>query len=152
MIVIISYKWVFPSKSGKMTPKKCHFCFAVLVMKQDKLRENQKTLLAARWNLTILNHTLGSENENLRRDHDNLTVQFDNLTRSYAALESKITNLTAENLRLKTRSQKLDAQRKDLTAKIQDMETQRNELNASQAQWSIDAYCPPKHEGMFRTH
>lgn len=128
-----------------MTQKKCHFCFAVLVMKQDKLRENQKTLLAARWNLTILNHTLGSENENLRRDHDNLT-------RSYAALESKITNLTAENLRLKTRSQQLYAQKKDLTAKIQDMETQRNELNASQAQWSIDAYCPPKHEGMFRTH
>ncbi|KAI3361462.1 hypothetical protein L3Q82_012945 [Scortum barcoo] len=102
---------------------------------QDQLRANQTTLLAANQNLTNLNMNLRTENENLMKNLSNLTVQFKNLTQDYNVLEEKNSNLTA-------RIQELETEKKNLTQQITDMETERNQLNVSQAQWSIDAYCP----------
>ncbi|XP_039974092.1 asialoglycoprotein receptor 1 isoform X6 [Xiphias gladius] len=80
------------------------------------------------------------QNENLRRDHNDLKVQFDNLTLSYNVSESKITNLTVEN-------QDLKAQWNNLTQQLRNMQTNLNELNVTRAQWSINAYCPKQQTG-----
>lgn len=61
-------------------------------------------------------------------------------------------NLTALNSQLSARNQELETQKNNLTEQIQNMASQRNELNIARVQWSINAYCPRKDNGMFRTH
>ncbi|XP_038566371.1 C-type lectin domain family 4 member G-like isoform X5 [Micropterus salmoides] len=120
---------------------------------QNQLKENQTILLALNGNLTNQNNKLSSENENLRREHNNLTVQLENLTQVYTVLKSNITNLSAENQNLTSQNTKLSAENQNLTsqntklsAENQELKTERNELNVSQAQWSIDAYCPKENQ------
>ncbi|KAM9353602.1 uncharacterized protein ABDE67_005999 [Symphorus nematophorus] len=129
---------------------------------QKQLNKNITSLLAANHNLTTLNHNLSSENEKLKQDHNNLTVQLGNQTQAYRALESKITHLNAENQNFTTQIKKLNTKNKELETKNGELEKKKQELegqkdglekkikhmetgwniNVSQAQWSIDAYCP----------
>lgn len=139
------------------------FCIVALNPQSDvdelnHLKANQSALQAENHNLTNLNNKL-------RSDYKMLTVQFDNLTRTFTASDSKITNLTGENQKLtmqkqeletqkkelETQKQKLEAQTRNLTDQITNMEAIWNKQNISQAQWSIDAYCPNEN-GAFRTH
>ncbi|XP_039475589.1 C-type lectin domain family 12 member B-like [Oreochromis aureus] len=48
----------------------------------------------------------------------------------------------AENQELKKKNKELETEKKNLTEIIQQMTTSGNDFNVSQAQWSIDAYCP----------
>ena len=64
-----------------------------------------------------------------------------------AKLTADIQNLTTQIQQLNSRNQELETQKNDLTELIRDMET---DVNVSRAQWSIDAYCPKKHNGMFK--
>ncbi|XP_078027455.1 uncharacterized protein LOC117266357 isoform X4 [Epinephelus lanceolatus] len=104
---------------------------ATLSHENERLEEIQKNHLT---NLTNRINELSSENENLKRDNINLTVQMSNLIQNYTVLENKITNLTEENEELKS-------QKNNLTEQIQEMKAN---INISRAQWSIDAYCPKK--------
>ncbi|XP_076593567.1 uncharacterized protein LOC143324738 [Chaetodon auriga] len=113
-------------------------------------------------NLTNLNHKLSSENETLRRDHDNLMGHLDKLTQAYTASQSQITNLRTENQRLerqkqqqkqqlgrqnqqlKTQNQQLETKRNTFTKTIEDLETMWNVFVVHRTQGIIDAYCPKK--------
>ncbi|XP_050923313.1 asialoglycoprotein receptor 1 isoform X5 [Lates calcarifer] len=86
------------------------------------------------------------QNENLKRNVDNLTVKVGNLTRTYAVAESKIANLTAEKQNLTTRNQELETEKNNLTEQIKDLEM-KNAVSVTQAQKLIDAYCPKENEG-----
>ncbi|XP_047217788.1 C-type lectin domain family 4 member G-like [Girardinichthys multiradiatus] len=94
--------------------------------------------------LTAENHNLTNLNNKLSSDYQNLTVQFNNLTAVSTALNNKTTTLTEENHNLTSLNEGLRKERENLTELIKNMEKTWNELNVSQAQWSIDAYCPKK--------
>ncbi|XP_049902135.1 C-type lectin domain family 10 member A-like [Epinephelus moara] len=111
---------------------------ATLSHESEDLEEIQKNHLT---NLTNRINELSSANENLTRNFDNLTVQMSNLTQNYTVLENKNTNLMEENLNLTTQNQELKSQKNNLTEQIQEMKAN---IKVSQAQWSIDAYCPIK--------
>ncbi|XP_038566378.1 C-type lectin domain family 4 member G-like isoform X12 [Micropterus salmoides] len=55
-------------------------------------------------------------------------------------------NLTSQNTKLSAENQNLTSQNTKLSAENQELKTERNELNVSQAQWSIDAYCPKENQ------
>ncbi|KAL7394185.1 hypothetical protein ABVT39_021947 [Epinephelus coioides] len=117
---------------------------ATLSHENERLEEIQKNHLTNLTNLTNRIKELSSENENLTRDFDNLTIQMSNLTQNYTVSEKKITNLTEEILNLTTQNEELKSQKKNLTEQIQEIKAN---INVSRAQWSIDAYCPKKNDG-----
>ncbi|XP_051813337.1 killer cell lectin-like receptor subfamily B member 1C [Acanthochromis polyacanthus] len=94
-------------------------------------------------NLTEINNMLSSDNENLRRN-------LDNLTQAYAVLERNMTSLTTANQNLTMKIEELNTQiqelENDLTQQIQNWK----KFNTSRAQWSIDAYCPINKESNKR--
>uniref|UniRef100_UPI003AAA46B9 uncharacterized protein n=1 Tax=Centroberyx gerrardi TaxID=166262 RepID=UPI003AAA46B9 len=132
---------------------------SVISESNAELRENQTALLEANQHLTSLINNLTSANlqlkrektnletnppliylsanDELKKDHSNLTILIGNLRRDKGILESRNTNLTTENQQLKT-------EKSNLERRIENMTRERNELNLTRAQWSLDAYCPKK--------
>ncbi|KAM9843784.1 uncharacterized protein ACBR49_012919 isoform 2-T3 [Aulostomus maculatus] len=87
----------------------------------ETLKDSQTNLLMVLHNLTDISKNLSSDNEYLRATINNLEGNLGNLTKQI---------------------QQLEEEKNNLTGKIQDMEAKQLELNLTQAQWSIDAYCP----------
>ncbi|XP_050923317.1 CD209 antigen-like protein E isoform X10 [Lates calcarifer] len=51
--------------------------------------------------------------------------------------------ISANNTKLTAKNQELETEKNNLTEQIKDLEM-KNAVSVTQAQWSIDAYCPPK--------
>lgn len=88
------------------------------------------------------NKNLTALNSKFRLDNKNLTDRIDNLTQDYKVLEKMNKNLTVEKQELETQNQKLEGEKKTLKQEIENLQKTQTDRNVSQAQWSIDAYCP----------
>ncbi|XP_035983817.1 C-type lectin domain family 4 member G [Fundulus heteroclitus] len=105
--------------------------------KRDKqelkqLKANQTLLLEEIYNLTDLNKKVSSD----------FNIQVQNLTQEKENLRLQNQNLKTELDEVKNKTQKLQKEIKNLKGQIETMDIHRNEQNASQAQWSINEYCP----------
>ncbi|XP_045898963.1 C-type lectin domain family 10 member A-like, partial [Micropterus dolomieu] len=86
--------------------------------------------------ITTLSHE--SEKENLRREHNNLTVQLENLTQAYTVLKSNITNLSAENQNLTSQNTKLSAENQNLTSQNTKLSAENQNLTSQNTKLSAE--------------
>ncbi|XP_038566355.1 C-type lectin domain family 10 member A-like isoform X2 [Micropterus salmoides] len=86
--------------------------------------------------ITTLSHE--RENENLRREHNNLTVQLENLTQAYTVLKSNITNLSAENQNVTSQNTKLSAENQNLTSQNTKLSAENQNLTSQNTKLSAE--------------
>ncbi|XP_014825080.1 PREDICTED: C-type lectin domain family 10 member A-like isoform X2 [Poecilia mexicana] len=92
--------------------------------------------------LEIIQTALLKKNVTLTQQNQNLTTELDQVKKTNQELQTEKKNLTTELDQVKKINQELQTEKKSLTEQIESMKKPWNEQNVSQAQWSIDQYCP----------